>query len=55
MPPWKGIVGKGFTADAFRDYVGTLNFSAWRPQFVVVHNTGDPTFAQFTACPARSD
>ena len=47
MPPWKGIVGQGFTSDGFTDYVKTLTFDDWRPQFVVLHNTGDPTFAQW--------
>jgi len=39
MPAWKGIIGKGFTPDGFKDYVGSLSFRDWRPQFVVVHNT----------------
>ena len=41
MAAWKGIVGRGFTAAEFEDY-DTLTFGAWRPQFTVVHNTGDP-------------
>jgi hypothetical protein len=43
---WKGIVGARFSPDDFSGYVGHLTFSAWRPQFVVVHNTGSPTLAQ---------
>ncbi len=43
---WKGIVGKRFSPDEFDDYVGNLTFSAWRPQFVVVHNTSVPRLAQ---------
>ena len=43
---WKGIVGKRFAPDDFDKYVKGLNFSAWRPQFVVVHNTSVPTLAQ---------
>lgn len=39
---WRGIVGKSFAPNEFEDYVGTLSFTAWRPQFVVVHNTGVP-------------
>ena len=42
---WKGIVGKGFKPQEFEAYVGTLLFSAWRPQFVVLHNTAAPTLA----------
>jgi len=47
MPVWKGIVGKGFTADAFAAYVAGLIFAGWRPSFVVLHNTGVPTFADW--------
>jgi N-acetylmuramoyl-L-alanine amidase/Bacterial SH3 domain len=36
------IIGKSFTADEFEDYVQSLTFNAWRPRFVVVHNTGIP-------------
>jgi hypothetical protein len=47
MSSWKGIVGKGFTPGAFATYVSTLSFGTWRPQFVVLHNTAVPTFAQW--------
>jgi 3D (Asp-Asp-Asp) domain-containing protein len=47
MPTWKGIVGKGFRAPEFDDYVSTLHFSDWRPRFVVVHNTGVPKLSQW--------
>jgi hypothetical protein len=47
MPVWKGIVGKGFNADDFATYVAGLSFDAWRPSFVVLHNTAVPTFAQW--------
>lgn len=47
MPAWKGIVGKSFTAEQFADHVAGLSFSAWRPSFIVLHNTGAPTFAQW--------
>lgn len=53
MPDWKGIVGKGFTGSEFADYVRTLTFNQWRPQFVVVHNTGDPTFADWHSIPTE--
>lgn len=39
---WRGIVGKSFQPDAFEKYVAALKFGAWRPRFVVVHNTGSP-------------
>jgi hypothetical protein len=51
MPPWKGIVGQGFTSDAFTTYVGGLSFTNWRPSFVVLHNTGAPTFGQWHDVP----
>ncbi|MGA2412664.1 MAG: peptidoglycan recognition family protein [Candidatus Binataceae bacterium] len=43
---WKGIVGQRFSPDDFDNYVRNLSFTAWRPRFVVVHNTGIPTLAQ---------
>lgn len=47
MPVWKGIVGRGFTAAEFIEYVTTIQFSVWRPQFVVVHNTYIPSLAEW--------
>jgi hypothetical protein len=47
MPPWKGIVGKSFTPDGFSEYVSTISFPAWRPQFVVLHNTAVPKLADW--------
>jgi hypothetical protein len=47
MPVWKGIIGKGFTAIDFSEYVKTVVFDTWRPQFIVLHNTAVPTFAQW--------
>lgn len=47
MAPWKPIVGRGFTAASFADYVDKLDFSEWEPEFVVVHNTSAPTLAQW--------
>lgn len=53
MPPWKGIVGRGFSANEFRTYLATVEFSSWRPQFVVVHNTFIPTFADWHSVPGE--
>src|SRR3954470_11264979 len=39
---WGGIVGKSFSATEFEQYVGSITFDAWRPRFVVVHNTSVP-------------
>lgn len=46
MGSWKGIVGKAFSPKTFDDYCHTLGWSAWRPGFVVLHNTGAPSLAQ---------
>lgn len=46
MGNWAGIVGKAFAAEAFAAYVKTLVFTAWRPEFIVLHNTGTPTLAE---------
>jgi hypothetical protein len=47
MSTWKGIIGKGFTPDGFSDYVASVSFGLWRPQFVVVHNTAVPKLADW--------
>jgi len=50
VPPasdWRGTVGRGFTPPDFAAYVGALRFAAWRPQFVVLHNTGAPRLDQW--------
>lgn len=40
------IVGKCFpTKESFLAYLDSLNFTAWRPQYVVVHHTGSPDLA----------
>jgi N-acetylmuramoyl-L-alanine amidase/Papain family cysteine protease len=53
MPAWKGIIGKGFRPDDFRQYVGTLAFTDWRPQFIVVHNTSSPRLSQWHSTPGE--
>lgn len=47
MGTWKGVVGKGFTPDQFDQYVHTVSFGAWRPQFVVLHNTSVPKLSDW--------
>jgi hypothetical protein len=47
MGNWKGIVGRGFTPDAFEEYVRGLHWTNWRPSFVTLHNTAVPTLAQW--------
>jgi hypothetical protein len=46
MPGWKGIVGTSFTKEEFDSYCHTLQWFAWRPSFIVLHNTGSPSLAQ---------
>ena len=51
---WKGIVGQLFTPPAFQAYVASLDLSAWRPQFIVVHNTGAPDLATWQGWQQRT-
>ncbi|MFL6246682.1 MAG: peptidoglycan recognition family protein [Thermoanaerobaculia bacterium] len=46
MPAWKGIVGKSFTTAEFDAYCHTLQWTAWRPSFLVLHNTAAPSLKQ---------
>jgi hypothetical protein len=51
MSNWKGIVGQGFAAADFPNYVAGVAFAAWRPQFVVLHNTAIPLLSQWHSVP----
>jgi len=53
MSNWKGIIGRGFRPQEFKDYVGTLTFGDWRPQFVVLHNTSSPRLSQWHSHPGE--
>jgi hypothetical protein len=53
MSSWKGIVAKEFTPEDFEGYVGSLTFAAWRPQFVVLHNTAVPQLVDWHAVPGE--
>ena len=46
MPGWKGIVGTSFSPDDFDSYCHGLQWTAWRPSFIVLHNTATPSLAQ---------
>jgi len=46
MRPWQKIIGQSFTPTSFADYCNTLHWTNWRPQFIVLHNTANPTLAQ---------
>jgi hypothetical protein len=38
----------GFTPGEFKTYVAGLRWKAWKPQFIVLHNTAEPNLAQWT-------
>ena len=46
MAGWKGIVGEAFSAKDFDAYCHTLQWTAWRPSFIALHNTASPSLAQ---------
>ena len=43
---WKGIVGQSFSAQDFDSYCHSIQWTAWRPSFIVLHNTAIPNLAQ---------
>ena len=45
MDTWKGIIGASFTPATFDQYCHLLHWLAWRPSFIVLHNTSIPTLA----------
>jgi len=45
MSTWKGIIGASFTPATFDQYCHLLHWLAWRPGFIVLHNTAIPTLA----------
>src|SRR5262245_39930043 len=46
MAGWKGIVGESFSPEEFDRYCHTLQWTAWRPSFIALHNTASPSLAQ---------
>lgn len=46
MPQWKPIVGLSFDATSFDIYCKSVTWTAWRPSFIVLHNTAIPNLAQ---------
>lgn len=50
---WKGIDGTLYTPATFALHAGTLDFTTWRPEFVVVHNTQIPTLAKWRTMPGK--
>lgn len=45
MSNWKPIVGLSFSSKEFDTYCHALQWNAWRPSFIVLHNTAVPTLA----------
>lgn len=50
---WTPIVGRGFTAEEFREYAKTVKLGTWKPEFVVVHNTSAPRLSQWHSHPGE--
>lgn len=46
MPQWKPIVGLSFDPLSFDIYCKSVTWTAWRPSFIVVHNTAVPNLGQ---------
>jgi len=46
MGNWKGIVGISYNQAGFDRYCHALSWPAWRPSFIVLHNTAVPNLAQ---------
>ena len=46
VPAWKKIINQSFSAEEFDTYCHTLQWTAWRPSFIVLHNTATPSLAQ---------
>lgn len=51
MTAWKGIVGGSYTPAQFIEYMKLvpMGTTAWRPKFIVIHNTEIPTLVQWKA------
>ena len=45
MPDWKGIIGNSYQPAEFDNYCHQLQWNAWRPSFIVLHNTAIPSLA----------
>jgi len=50
------IVGKAFATSAeFLAYLDSIQFGAWRPQYVVMHHTGAPDLKTWTSWQTRAN
>ena len=41
------IIGRSFLPEDFTSYLGALNFSSWKPDFIVLHSTGLPNLKEW--------
>jgi hypothetical protein len=48
------FVGRAFTPAEFQAYVSKLDFSSWRPQFIVLHHTVAPSLASWRTAPREA-
>jgi N-acetylmuramoyl-L-alanine amidase len=48
------IVGRSFNPAEFQAYVSKLDFSFWRPEFIVLHHTMWPSLAQWRKMPREA-
>jgi hypothetical protein len=53
MRAWQPIVGLGFSPEVFAEYVRGVTLDAWRPEFIVLHNTQIPTLARWHDAPGE--
>ena len=51
---WTPIDGRGLTLDQLKAHVENLKFTAWKPSFMVLHNTGSPTLKQWHSTPGAT-
>src|SRR5438105_1726366 len=46
MTNWKPIIARSFIPADFDTYCRSLHWTIWKPSFIVLHNTGEPSLAQ---------
>lgn len=51
--PWKPIIGTPHTLTQLQKLIDEMSFARWRPNGMVVHNTGAPTLKQWHQVPGE--
>lgn len=51
---WTPIIGAGMNVPEVAALVAQMKFAAWRPSFMVLHNTGAPTLGQWHSVPGST-